>query len=118
MGSWGETVAGNNRIWLARVWGVIRACDGEFERVRAGSRLMRLFFVCGVLLSCASACGQQDETVPYQNRLQKLSKPEPILADYPQYFEPIVEENRFEAPAIVNDENADLEVRAWRFSTP
>ncbi|MEN9555655.1 MAG: hypothetical protein RLZZ232_1941 [Planctomycetota bacterium] len=77
---------------------------------------MRLFFVCGVLLSCASACGQQDETVPYQNRLQKLSEPEPILADYPQYFEPIVEENRFEAPAIVNDENADLEVRAWRFS--
>lgn len=52
----------------------------------------------------------------YHNTLTKLDNPPPLLADYPQYFQPIVEETRYEAPAIVKDENADLDVRAWRFS--
>lgn len=52
----------------------------------------------------------------YENRLLRIEKPKPLLADYPEFFEPIIEQTHYEAPAIVNDENADLHVRAWRFS--
>jgi hypothetical protein len=39
-----------------------------------------------------------------------------LLADYPEFFEPIIEQAHFEAPPLVTDEGADLHVRAWRFS--
>ena len=39
-----------------------------------------------------------------------------MLADYPEFVAPILETNRYEAPAIIDDENADMSVRAWRFS--
>lgn len=55
-------------------------------------------------------------TVTYVNQLQLLKDPPPLLADHPEFFEPIRELTRYEAPAIVNDAGADLEVRAWRFS--
>ena len=55
-------------------------------------------------------------TRSYQNSLTRILNPKPLLADYPAYFEPIQEEARFEAPAIVDDAGADLHVRAWRFS--
>jgi hypothetical protein len=55
-------------------------------------------------------------TRTYKNALRRIENPQPLLADYPEYFEPILEEAHFEAPAIVNDEGADLHVRAWRFS--
>src|SRR5207245_9453171 len=35
---------------------------------------------------------------------------------YPQFFEPIGETARCEAPALVDEAAADLDVRAWRFS--
>lgn len=54
--------------------------------------------------------------VLYSNQLKRLENPAPLLADYPEYFEPIRELVRYEAPVLVNDEGADLEVRAWRFS--
>jgi nicotinamidase-related amidase len=52
----------------------------------------------------------------YRNTLTPLVNPPPLLADYPEFIEPVIETRRFEAPAIVDDEGADLEVRAWRFS--
>jgi hypothetical protein len=52
----------------------------------------------------------------YENRLRQMENPRPILADYPEFFEPIEEEERFEAPPIVADDGADMHVRAWRFS--
>jgi hypothetical protein len=52
----------------------------------------------------------------YANRLTPISKPEPLLADYPEFVQPVIESRRFEAPLLVDDEGADLEVRAWRFS--
>lgn len=52
----------------------------------------------------------------YKNELKPIAHPKPILADYPQYVEPIRETNRFEAPVLVDDRDADLDVRAWRFS--
>lgn len=52
----------------------------------------------------------------YANQLRRIESPKPLLADYPEYFEPIIEEAHYEAPAIVDDSAADLHVRAWRFS--
>ncbi|WP_422928688.1 isochorismatase family protein [Singulisphaera sp. PoT] len=52
----------------------------------------------------------------YENKLTPLSSPRPILADFPEFVEPIRETARFAAPTLVDDPGADLEVRAWRFS--
>ena len=52
----------------------------------------------------------------YENRLTPISDPKPLLADYPEWVEPIRELKRFEAPILVDDPGADLHVRAWRFS--
>src|SRR4051812_19599909 len=81
---------------------------------------MRTFFQKGnglilfVLLVLPFAPGAQERT--YENRLTRIKNPKPLLADYPQWVEPIRETNRFEAPILVDDKDADLSVRAWRFS--
>lgn len=70
-----------------------------------------------MLLSLTIYAGAEEPlTQTYKNQLRRIENPKPLLADYPEYFEPIREEAHFEAPAIVNDEGADLHVRAWRFS--
>jgi nicotinamidase-related amidase len=45
-----------------------------------------------------------------------LSDPNPILADHPEFVAPVRELTRFEAPPLIADADADLHVRAWRFS--
>jgi hypothetical protein len=55
-------------------------------------------------------------TRAYFNRLTPIANPKPLLADHPQFVEPIRETARFEAPVLVDDPGADLHVRAWRFS--
>jgi nicotinamidase-related amidase len=57
-----------------------------------------------------------DATRIYENKLTPIKRPKPLLADHPEWVEPIRETNRWESPAIVNDPNADLHVRAWRWS--
>jgi hypothetical protein len=71
-----------------------------------------------LLLCCLTLPASAEEPAlrTYSNQLKRIENPKPLLADYPEYFEPIQEEAHFEAPAIVNDEDADLHVRAWRFS--
>lgn len=51
----------------------------------------------------------------YENRLTPIRDPGPLLGDHPEFVEPVRETRRFEAPALVDDPGADLEVRAWRF---
>ena len=62
--------------------------------------------------------GPSTSTRVYENRLKPIADAasRPILADYPQFVEPVREVARFEAPILVDDPGADLEVRAWRFS--
>lgn len=67
------------------------------------------------LLLIFAQMGWAQERV-YENHLTRIKKPKPLLADFPQWVEPIREPNRFEAPMLVCDDNADLSVRAWRFS--
>src|ERR1043165_7099654 len=57
-----------------------------------------------------------DANRPYTNQLTPIKKTKPLLADHPEWVEPIRETDRWEAPAIVNDADADLHVRAWRWS--
>src|SRR6185503_7012869 len=45
-----------------------------------------------------------------------VEKPKPLLADYPEFVAPVEELTRYEAPLLVDDEKANLSVRAWRFS--
>lgn len=52
----------------------------------------------------------------YENRLTPIARPAPLLADHPEFIEPIREAAHFEVPVLVDDPDADLHVRAWRFS--
>jgi nicotinamidase-related amidase len=68
-----------------------------------------------LIAACLPAAADEPSRV-YENRLTPLVNPPPLLADYPEFVEPVRELRRFEAPPLVVDEGADLEVRAWRFS--
>jgi len=75
------------------------------------SRFLRLV----LLLACLPAfAGEAART--FSNTLTRLVNPKPLLADHPEFVAPVEELTRFEAPALVQDERADLHVRAWRFS--
>jgi hypothetical protein len=69
-------------------------------------------------LACGFAIATAGEPTPrvYKNDLRPLENPAPLLADHPEYIQPIEEVHRFEAPILVDDADADLDVRAWRFS--
>lgn len=60
----------------------------------------------------AIAAGQRT----YDNRLTPIKDPAPLLADQPEFVEPLRELQRFEAAAVIDEPGADLAVRAWRFS--
>jgi hypothetical protein len=68
------------------------------------------------LLATGAAAGETPGPRTYANRLTPLTDPTPLLADHPEFVEPIRETARFEAPLLVDDPDADLHVRAWRFS--
>ena len=75
-------------------------------------RLALALPVVAALVGGASA----QESRTYENRLTPIKDPKPLLADYPAFLAPIEEVKRFEAPLLVDDKDADLHVRAWRFS--
>ena len=78
---------------------------------------MRVFFTLILLVSLATAAAAQDGSKRhYLNSLKLLKNSPPLLADYPEFIEPVKELTRYEAPTLVDDEGADLSVRAWRFS--
>jgi len=73
---------------------------------------MPVAIFASALLSSALSAAER----VYENRLTPIKNPKPLLADHPEWVEPIREKNRFEAPILVDDKDADLSVRAWRFS--
>lgn len=60
--------------------------------------------------------GERSKQRDHDNRVKPVADPQPLLADHPEFIEPIRSKNRFEAAALVDDAGADLHVRAWRFS--
>src|SRR5215213_7456571 len=80
-------------------------------------RIRTAVFLTALLATALPAfAGDETATRQYENRLTPITGPRPILADYPQFVEPIRETARFEAPRLIDDPSADLDVRAWRFS--
>lgn len=68
----------------------------------------------------ASSNQENDARTPaariYHNRLTRLEHPTPLLADHPEFVQPVIEKTRYEAPVLIDEAGADLDVRAWRFS--
>jgi nicotinamidase-related amidase len=77
---------------------------------------MKTVFSLTCLFATLIAIDAAQLTRTYTNRLTPIKNPKPLLADHPDWVEPIRETNRWETPAIVNDAGADLHVRAWRWS--
>ena len=88
------------------------------DRISPGFRMWSRFVgpvVATVALATLSAQGA-DSSRTYNNTLKPIKNPKPLLADHPDWVEPIRETNRWEAAAVVSDPEADLDVRAWRWS--
>jgi hypothetical protein len=81
-------------------------------------KFFRFVALAGALLAMPALAGAGDESVTrmYDNHLKPIADPRPLLADFPQFLEPVREVARFEAPMLIDDPDADLAVRAWRFS--
>ena len=72
-----------------------------------------LFQLSAILLLSVTTSAQ---TRAYRNVLTPLTNPPPLLNDHPEFVQPVIESRRFSAPVLVDDDSADLQVRAWRFS--
>ncbi len=79
------------------------------------ANVMLLLAIFGVVAPSATAADNRPAR-EYDHRLTRLSNPPPLLADHPEFVEPVRETVRYEAPLLVDDAEADLHVRAWRFS--
>jgi hypothetical protein len=77
--------------------------------------MIRLTAVFIVLIALRGSAAEPPTRV-YANRLTPIKNPQPLLADHPEFVAPVTERIRYEAPPLVEDEGADLYVRAWRFS--
>jgi nicotinamidase-related amidase len=64
----------------------------------------------------SSTAAAPEKTRAYNNRLTPIENAKPLLADYPEFVQPVAELRRFEAQPLIEEEGANLEVRAWRFS--
>ena len=70
-----------------------------------------IFVACCAVTSTFPAMCHADESTEnrsYDNRLEVIGDPQPILADHPEWVQPIREAVHYEASALVDDENADL----------
>src|SRR5262245_39110316 len=87
----------------------------------AGSNVMKSVRLPGLtmgvfVVSAVASFSEEPAARLYDNRMALLENPPPLLADFPEFVEPVRELRRYEAPLLVNDERANLSVRAWRFS--
>jgi hypothetical protein len=89
--------------------------SGDFARKRSVFR--RDFLKAAGAVACLGRSYAGDEaTRVYRNTLTPIASPQPILEEFPNYVEPIRCETRFEAPPLIDEPGADLDVRAWRWS--
>lgn len=81
---------------------------------RALARVVTAFVPSILLVHFAWVVSAHEPAAPrdYSNRLVKLKDSAPLLADYPEFVQPIEEETRYEAPVLVDDEGAPLKVQA------
>jgi nicotinamidase-related amidase len=84
--------------------------------IRTGTRRNLLKSAIAALPSLQCCPLLAEDTRTYNNSLKRLSVLRPILEDFPHYVEPVKCQTRFEAPPLIDEPEADLEVRAWRWS--
>ncbi|HXM93329.1 MAG TPA: isochorismatase family protein [Candidatus Dormibacteraeota bacterium] len=89
---------------------------GTKQHTRRVLKLASCLLVCLMIAGGLAFSGQHQTEQVYVNRLTPIHDPRPILADHPEYIEPIRETTRFEAPPIIDEKDGDLRVRSWRFS--
>lgn len=77
---------------------------------------LALCCLVGTIAIARAAEPAENGSAGYENRLTPLAEPAPLLADHPEFVEPIHEVGRFTAPALIDDADGDIAVRAWRFS--
>lgn len=75
-----------------------------------------MWFPVVVLVAVALPAAAAGQTRQYENKLTPIPDPKPLLADHPDFVAPVKELTRYLAPVLVQDDGADLDVRAWRFS--
>jgi len=63
----------------------------------------------------APPAGKKEVRV-YHNELKLIPDPKPLLADHPEFVQPVEDVRRYEAPRLIDDAGANLSVRGWRFS--
>ncbi len=80
------------------------------------SRWLALLALTASIFLTAEGRAEDAARRTYENRLTPLVNPPPLLADHPEFVEPVREITRYESPLLVDDPLADLHVRAWRFS--
>ena len=69
-----------------------------------------------LLLAClVPATAQEVTTMSYDNTLERIENPPPLLADYPEFVEPLSCDARYLAPPVASDEGGKLLVRSWRY---
>lgn len=83
---------------------------------RSAHKQRHMFTLMLAICAPAQFAHSEPPTRAYDNRLAVIKNPSPLLGDHPEFVQPIIEERRFEAPILVDDKDADLDVRAWRFS--
>jgi nicotinamidase-related amidase len=87
-----------------------------FGQARTPLGRMATWAVCAAILGSVLATAEEKPSRRYDNRLTRIDRPQPLLADHPEFVEPIREMVRYEAPTLIDEARADLDVRAWRFS--
>jgi nicotinamidase-related amidase len=78
--------------------------------------MKKSFILLAAAFATGAFAGDPPSTRTYENKLTPIKNPKPLLADWPEFVQPVIDVAHFEAPAIVKDEGADLDVRAWRWS--
>jgi hypothetical protein len=80
-------------------------------------RRFRPLIACAIVSAATNFATAEDvATRAYDNHLTPIDNPQPLLGDFPEFVQPVVESKRFEAQMLVADAGGDLDVRAWRFS--
>lgn len=95
-------------------------CRAPYSNCSATIRkaLLSVVLICTLQgsVNAVEPSGGGEPRRTYRNTLTPIKTSEPLLADHPKFVEPIREVRRFEAPVLVDDDQADLSVRAWRYS--
>lgn len=86
-------------------------CDSTSQFVGGATAISTALLLASIL-----SAEDQPATRVYSNQLVEIRETTPILADHPEFVQPVSDVRRFEAPPLLDQEGATLSIRAWRWS--